>query len=253
MPRETEARRAGNFGEEQLGGREVGSESLYETCTTHQYTPARGSRAERDTSPVDEAGAVHESRFLVQLDPTPHASKPVGAEIGAITRRLQQAGPMLVTFGELRDAILAGATWCGGCFEACVGSWGPFVSQQLFALDVDNDASYVRRDGTRGKRPLLPDEDGYLDPIEALDRCKELGLAPMMLYFTHSATVDPWWPRYRLVFDVGEPVVEEARAREVLGKLLSIYPEADQACSNLNRLFFGGQEVVDCRGGRWVP
>ena len=93
------------------------------------------------------------SRFLIQLDQTPHAVKPEGAEIGAITRRLQQAGPSLVTFEELCDAILAGATWCGGCFEPCAGGWGPFVSQQLFGLDVDNDAEYLRRDGSKGNRP----------------------------------------------------------------------------------------------------
>lgn len=196
---------------------------------------------------------MSDSRFPIQLDPTPHAVKPEGAEIGAITRRLQQAGPSLVTFEELRDAILAGATWCGGCFEPRAGGWGPFVSQQLFALDFDNDAEYLRRDGSKGKRPLLPDEVGYLEPTDALARCKELGLAPMMLYFTFHATVEPWYPRYRIVFDAGEPVADEARAGDVLKTLLAAFPEADQKCSNVNRLFFGGTEVIDCRFGRWLP
>lgn len=194
-----------------------------------------------------------DSRFLVQLDPTPHAVKPEGAEIGAITRRLQQAGPSLVSFEELRDAILAGATWCGGCFEPHAGGWGPFVSQQIFALDFDNDAEYRRKDGSKGKRPLLPDERGYLEPTDALARCKELGIAPMMLYVTFHATVEPWYPRYRIVFDAGELVTDEARASDVLKTLLAAFPEADQKCSNVNRLFFGGVEAFDLRAGRWLP
>ena len=75
----------------------------------------------------------------------------------------------------------------------------------------------------------------------------------MMLYFTFHATVEPWYPRYRIVFDAGEQVTDEARASDVLKTLLAAFPEADQKCSNVNRLFFGGVEVVDCRSGRWLP
>lgn len=190
--------------------------------------------------------------FLIQLDPTPHSSKPEGVEIAAITRRLQQVGPSLVTFEELRDAIIAGATWCGGCFEPRAGGWGPFVSQQLFALDVDNDAEYRRKDGSKGKRPLLPDEVGYLSTSEALERCASLGLEPMLIHYTmhHDSERNV---RYRLIFDAGEPVTNEARAGDVLKTILSVFPEADERCANVNRLFFGGSEVIDCRSGRWLP
>lgn len=194
-----------------------------------------------------------DSSFLVQLDPTPHTSKPEGAAIGSITRRLQQAGPSLVTFGELRDAIRAGATWCGGCFEASSAGWGSFVSQQVFALDLDNATEYLRRDGTKGKRPLLPDEEGYLAPTEALARCGELGLQPMLMHYTmhHDPARNV---RYRLIFDAGEPVTSEAEAESIVATLLAAFPEADQKCSNVNRLFFGalpGSEVRDLR--EWRP
>lgn len=194
-----------------------------------------------------------DSRFLVQLDPTPHSLKPEGAEIAAITRRLQQAGPSLVTFEELAFVVETGGTWCGGCYESCATEWGPFVSQQIFALDLDNSTEYMRRDGTKGKRPLLPDEVGYLAPAEALQRCAKLGLQPMLSYFTmhHDPERNV---RYRIAFDAGEPVTSEQKAERIIATLLKAFSEADRSCRNVNRLFFGalpGSKVSDLRG--WRP
>lgn len=196
---------------------------------------------------------LRDSRFLVQLDQTPHTVKPEGTEIAAVTRRLQQTGPRSVNFEELVTAIQAGATWCGGCYEACATGWGPFVSQQIFALDLDNVGEYVRRDGSKGKRPLLPDEVGYLAPSELLERCAALGLQPMFAHYTmhHDPARNV---RYRVAFDAGEPVTSEKDAEQVIATLLDAFPEADRSCKNVNRLFFGalpGSKVSDLRG--WRP
>lgn len=193
------------------------------------------------------------SRFFLQLDPTPHERKPEGGEIGAVTRRLQQAGPTPVSFEELAKVIESGGTWCGGCYEAKPAKWGPFMSMQVFGLDFDNSSEYLRRDGSKGKRPLLPDERGYLTPAEALERCAELELWPLCIHYTmhHDAVHNV---RYRIIFDMGEPVTTEAEAERILSILLSSFPEADQKCSNANRLFFGalpGSKVRDLRG--WRP
>lgn len=263
MAKAGETRRAGNFGEEQRDGSESGKQATFEVAAKPKYTADEGRHGE--SAVCREPGAVAPAtngalgndaaaiRYPVLLDRTPHAAKPEGREIGAITRRLQQAGPTLVTFDVLREAILAGATWCGGLYESCHGGWGDFRGQRLFGLDIDNDAEYQRRDGSRGKRPLQPDEVGYLEPTDALVRCRKLGIEPMMLYFTFSATTDPWRPKYRIVFDAGELVPTEGEARSVIRALLDAFPEADQRCCNCNRLFFGGVEVIDCRAGRWLP
>lgn len=186
---------------------------------------------------------VGEGDVVCQLDPTPHPSKPDEREIAAITRRLQGSGPVIVSEEEFIGAVMQGATWCGGCFGPSKAGWGPFWCEQLFALDLDNDAG--------NHTPLEPGQPGYLDPVGALQRCKDLGLEPMMLYFTFSSSTEPWWPRYRLVFRTDEPVCDEVKARSVIGTLLRAFPEADQKCSNVNRLFFGGVEYVDCRHGGW--
>ena len=36
-----------------------------------------------------------------------------------------------------------------------------------------------------------------------------------------------------------EPVTDLAKAEEILDKLLTLFPEADQKCRNVNRLFLG--------------
>lgn len=164
------------------------------------------------------------TKYLVQLDRTPHGTKPKGAEVGAITRRLQNSDPAEVTCEELGAAILSGATWCSACYKPNAGGWGEFVSQQLFALDIDNAAQ--------------------LDPLAAIHRCKSIGVEPLMIYFTFSATSDN--PRYRLIIAAPDPIRSEAWARLTIGGLLDMFPEADQACRNCNRLWYGGVEVVNC-------
>ena len=53
------------------------------------------------------------------------------------------------------------------------------------------------------------------------------------------------------MFDAEEVITDEEIAKSYLLALLELFPEADQACRNVNRLFFGGREVIDCRAGRW--
>ena len=160
------------------------------------------------------------------IDPTPHDRKPSGSEIGRITNRLKTSGPSIVTADELRAVILRGGSIVCGCYEPSREGWGAFKGMQLFMLDFDH-----------------PEK---LEPLDALERCYQMHLQPLFCYFTFSATVDPWNPKFRLVFDAGEIIADEATAHEYLQTLLFLFPEADQSCSNLNRLFFGGLEIIDC-------
>lgn len=170
--------------------------------------------------------------YTLTIDRTPHQSKPKGAEIGAITRRLQAAGPEAVSYEELERIILTGGTICCGCYQPTQSKWGEFVGMQLFALDFDN-----------------PD---VLDPMDALGRCEEMNLPPLMMYFTFSATVEPWYPKYRLLFDAGELIADKHECECFLITLLEVFPEADQACKNLNRLYFGGSEAIRLDTADWM-
>lgn len=201
--------------------------------------------------------------MLITLDKTGYTSKPT-RYVGAITNRMKECGPSEVTPEDFAEAIRKGQTWSHGTFEPSQGEWGKFVGLQVVGLDFDNDTIMYRKtmndrgdavyipvedaDGHKLKRMLMPHETGYLDPVDALDRCEQLELTPLLLYFSFSAHC-PDKMKYRLVLDLGEVVEDEADAAAIVESLLQAFPEADQSCSNLNRLFFGtrpGGEVWEC-------
>lgn len=196
-------------------------------------------------------------QFRITIDPTPYTAKPT-AEVGAITERLKRAGATSLDYDQFTMLVASGCTWVPGTFGEPKRNdkgklvWGDFEQLQVFALDFDNDAPVIGNDGKpiKGrKRPLRPGEQGYLNPSAALRRCKSKGLQPFLLYFSFSAKkvgeAYPWgWPRYRLVFDCGEPITGETEARAVIAGVLALFPEADPACKNPNRLFFGSPGAV---------
>lgn len=187
-------------------------------------------------------------RFMVTLDHQAFTDrKPTGDDIGLITSRLVKAGPTEIDANGLWEHVVAGKTFVGGCFgEPQVKddgklTWGEFVSMQVFALDFDNKRRTTDAEGRKMDAPLYPGERGYLKPIDAMLRCEDCGLEPLFLYFTMSAA--PGWPRYRLVFDMGEPITDGEEAKAVIESLMELFPECDKACSNRNRLFFGAGHI----------
>lgn len=199
-----------------------------------------------------------DSPFRVTLDTVRFSSKPSPDDVSAITRRMQRAGAVEVGGEGFCEAIRQGITFCGGCYEQCDDRWGAFRSMQICAIDVDNSAEIIGADGQpvkdadgrKAKRPLFPGEAGYLDYAGGYERCADLGLHPLAMYQTMSAR--DGWPKYRIVLDLGEAVCDERAARDVLRSLLGMFPEADRACSNPNRLFYGSNGTVwECwRGER---
>lgn len=171
--------------------------------------------------------------FYVTLDNHFYRAKPNRAEVGAITNRLKMAGPTCCSEAELCEHVRRGGTFVCGTYEPQRNSWGEFAGQQLAAIDIDN------KDDTC---ELRPGDNGYLDPLDALDRCNRLGLSPLCLYFTFSCRPDHY--RYRLVFDYGERLGNKIMAETAVRTLLDLFPEADKACKNANRLFFGSNGEV---------
>lgn len=188
--------------------------------------------------------------FRITLDNMCYHRKPNDSDVRAITARLKQMGSREFDAASLAQFVRAGGTFVGGCFEPSSGKWGAFQSMQVCALDFDNDTSVTyldrsdpeRKTKRTRKRALFPDEVGYLSPAEAVARCEELGIEPMLLYFTKHNS--PTWCRYRIVIDLGEPITDEAEASGIVRTLLSHFGEADQSCSNLNRLYYGSNGTV---------
>lgn len=114
----------------------------------------------------------------------------------------------------------------GGTREA---NW---KSQRLFALDFDNDETIKARGLD------------ILDPDDALMIAFDSGLDPLILYFTKSATVEPWNPRYRIIFDAGILYTDSDKAKSYAKSLEALYPECDRCSTRLAQMYHsGGGEI----------
>lgn len=159
--------------------------------------------------------------MLVTLDDVAYTTKPDRAEYSRITNRMKAAKPREVDKLEFCKHIAEGKSFIGGAFDRGLKH---LISWQIAALDFD---------------------DGKISPIEALDRCEQLDIAPMLLYFTLSSTVKK--PRFRLVFDLGQSVHDADVAADVIATLMHEFPESDAQCRNANRIFLGSNgEVWQC-------
>ncbi|MDO4298269.1 MAG: hypothetical protein Q4C59_07320, partial [Lachnospiraceae bacterium] len=95
-----------------------------------------------------------------------------------------------------------------------------FSHQQVYGLDIDGDLKFE----------------------DFLDRAKEYQILPAFVYATYSYTEQE--QRYRAIFINDCEIDNPQAARILLGMLLLIFPEADQNCKDLARLFFGGKGLL---------
>lgn len=181
---------------------------------------------------------MEQRRFPVMVDlHQGYDVKPsiIPNEVGRVRNRMKNEEPRMFTSTSLLGFIRAGHAWQPGCYRK-----GEFLGQQVYGLDFD--------------KPEL------LMPDEALLRLDENGLSSMasFAYFTYTATAER--PKYRLVLVDTEVMKTEAMAKKKLRCLLGLFPEADQACKDPNRMFFGSDDRFapwDIDGGdagiQWVP
>ena len=185
--------------------------------------------------------------MLLTLDDVRYTQKPPRSEFGSIIDRMKAAQPREVGKRGFLEHVAAGKGWIGGAFSdelKALDSW------QLAALDFDNDTKVIGDDGKPAKdaeghelkRPLLPGEDGFISPFEALDRCESLGITPFAMYKTFNCSKEN--PRFRLLFDFLEPTNEDALARAVMMTLHDVFPECDHKCTNPNRIYCGTTQTV---------
>lgn len=193
--------------------------------------------------------APPEHSFSVLLDSVAYDRKPEGMA-GAVRNRLAAE---TVTESGLCAAIACGRSFQFGMLDGKGFRQSNWVAQQLAAADFDNKTDVLDDNGKPlrdsdnkvVKRDLEPGELGFIDPVDAVQRAYDAGLPPMALYFTFSSTLEH--PRFRLVFLLAEPVTDPAVMKAANMGLLALFPEADPACKDLVRLYYGsGGEVWPC-------
>jgi len=151
----------------------------------------------------------------IMFDNQKYGSKPDTNEVKKLQNRLQQTE---MKIEDLANNLAQGCTFKPAYLNGRTSS--NFISQQLFALDFDNNSDIE---------------------IE-LNRCKELNIIPSFGYTTFSHTSEH--NKFRLVF-CNDEIITDIDKRNKLQKSLTLaFPNCDQQVTDTGRLFFGGKQLI---------
>lgn len=151
----------------------------------------------------------------IMFDNQKYSNKPDTNEVKKLQNRLQQTE---MEIEDLANNLTQGCTFKPAYLSGRTSN--DFISQQLFALDFDNNS----------------------DIQTELNRCKELNINPVFGYTTFSHT--PEHNKFRLVFCNNE-VITDIEERKKLQKSLTLaFPNCDQQVTDSARLFFGGKQLI---------
>ncbi len=162
-------------------------------------------------------------KAYVSLDDQSYNKKPLKKEIPKIKYRAV-SGWKEMDIKELADLVgNKGCTMVPAHLAGGIAS-GNFKGIQLFALDFDHGCKF--------------------DEIKK--KCGNFGISISFAYHTFSAT--PEEERFRVVFTYECLIEDPFAAKVILYMLMKIFPECDSGCKNLDRMFFGGKELIYVNG-----
>ena len=164
-------------------------------------------------------------KFPLQFDNKYYINKPSGSEIAKIKYRIQNGEVYYVTLEKFKYAIEKGVAFSPGILKGGLKAEN-WTQQQVFAIDIDNENQ----------------EAEILTIDKVLSMCSEYGIKPSMYYESYSHTVLK--PRFRLIFVMDEIITIEEQRRNIIETLVSLFPQADQSCTNADRIFFGTNKEV---------
>lgn len=179
-----------------------------------------------------------ENKFKLNLDAVKYSSKPSGAGVGALSKRIRNSLAEVSPI-QLALALGSGQTMLAGAYNGSLDSKG-FVSSQVIAIDFDNE--YPRGHELEGQRYLDTETDPkyqYLDTKKVLKDDFTLGSASF-LYKTYNFSTGH--EKFRLVFILSEYITNVEEYKEIYSRLLEKYPSADKVVGQPNRIFFGGNQ-----------
>lgn len=111
-----------------------------------------------------------------------------------------------------------------------------FEEIQIFMMDFDGEKYDEKKQKMKGTN---------ITYNEIKERAESYGLRIAFAYKTLSCPdTDPFY-KFRIGFVFERPVLYFVIAKYIYYVLLKVFPEADHACSNLDRCFLGGKELID--------
>ena len=140
--------------------------------------------------------------------------KPEGLQVGSIRNDMR---PVLIDERGLFDALSKGRAWMPSYMEGrhIRDNW---ISQQAIGLDFDGKVKKI-------------------SPKAVIKRLSSVDIHPAIIHDTYSSTEEN--RRYRLVLFLDEECEDPDVMEMALHRLAQFFPESDQSCKDLSRMFFG--------------
>lgn len=175
---------------------------------------------------IDKEEDMDDDIFItLNIDSEGFKHKPDKKQTASIQKRMS-SNKKQITIPEFIAAIEEGRAFKAAALNGNKNiDW---ESQQVFALDIDNDEKSVNK-------------YGMLTPEDAVKRFNDLRVPPAFYYESFSSTKEK--PKFRLIFIVKNPVTDIRIRNAIQIALMTIMPEADIACKDLSRLFYGTNKV----------
>lgn len=151
----------------------------------------------------------------IMFDNTKYSNKPDINEVKKLQNRLQQTE---MEIKNLANNLAQGCTFKPAYLNGRKSN--DFMSQQLFALDFDNNS----------------------DVETELNRCKELNIIPCFGYTTFSHT--ELKNKFRLVFCNDEIITDIDERNKLQKSLILAFDNCDKQTMDASRIFFGGRELI---------
>lgn len=151
----------------------------------------------------------------IMFDNTKYSNKPDINEVKKLQNRLQQTE---IEIKDLANNLAQGCTFKPAYLNGRTSN--DFISQQLFALDFDNNS----------------------DVKTELNRCEELNIIPAFGYTTFSHTENQH--KFRLVFCNDEIITDIDERNKLQKSLILAFDNCDKQTMDASRIFFGGRELI---------
>ena len=141
-------------------------------------------------------------------------------EYGLINKRLAESRATDLPWTDICELVgNKGRAFCVADFIGDKRNKESFKSQQIFALDFDNNADYD----------------------EISNRAERYGLPIALAYETFSSVLRD---RFRIVFISAFPIYDIRVAEIIIDALMIIFPECDSKCRDVSRMFLGGKGII---------
>lgn len=170
---------------------------------------------------VKDLSQESENKFYCNIDRKSYKDKETAKrETGTIVKRMKNKDRIKqMTAEQLANAVQAGYSFTTAALNGTTEAH--FVSQQLAVVDIDNENKDV---------PVTTIEDA--EKVLA-----EHGIKYSFMYFSFShSTITP---KFRIVCILKESIADPAEAKRLNQYLISLFPQADKSCFNLDRFYYG--------------